>query len=130
MTWSPFAGSNRGSSPGQLNFSEVLELLDFLSASRVPAGLVVSKHVSIEPGSSIVAPGSPMPRSVRGWASVLPRLLASPSISWAAHLTSLEVKKPSAAWESSGSGGEVVGEVVVLILSTTRRKVQGGNNLL
>jgi hypothetical protein len=91
------------------NFSESVQLLEFLSESPLPSGLVVNKRVSI----------------VRGWRAALRILRHLPAIvcmNLAAHLTWLRVTRGYVSSDGSGKAGEELGAVVVLILSTSKRE--------
>jgi hypothetical protein len=123
-----FVASNPGSNLGHLDFSESLELLDFLSGSRAPDDHVVSKRVSTENGSGSGVSVSPTQRSVSKQVSALLHRLADPSTRWAAHLTLVEVLKLLPTWEQRGSLGEGGGVVAVLILSISKR--EGGERFI
>ena len=127
--WSHWVDSNRGCEDQRLNFSEALELLEFLSGSQAPDGLELNKHVYMGGGSPTDARGSRIVRSVRAWASALPLRLVSHSMKWGALLISLEVTKRSNGRGGSGSRGMDDGAVEVLILSTSKRDGAGGEKL-
>lgn len=113
--------SSRGCEVQQLDFSESLELLAYLSRSRAPDALMLSKRVYSDLGFVSDVRDIRTPRFVRAWVSVLPSRLDDLSTNWAGHLTFLETRQRYADSVVSGKAGAVVGAVEVLILSTSRR---------
>ena len=122
--------SSPGSEIQQLDFSESRELLAFLSQSRAPDALTLHKRVFSELGFISAGKALPTRRFVQEWASVLPFRLAALSTKWAAHLTLLEARQRFSDSVRSGRAGEVVGEVEVLILSTSKRDDISSEGLL
>jgi hypothetical protein len=120
--WSRSAGFNPGSKVQRLDFSELLTLMDFLSASPLPEGLELNKRVYSTAGWASIARGTAIRKFVSEWASALPYRLADPSIKWEGLLTLLETRTRSATWAGSGKVGEAAGEVAALILSTSKRE--------
>jgi hypothetical protein len=117
-----------GSDLGHLDFSESLQLIDFLSSSAPPTGITVHKRVYMALGLPIDARAIQTNRSVKAFISALPFRLADPSMKWAVHLTLQQITIPWSTSDQSGSRGEVVGEVAVLILSTSKREIRGDTN--
>lgn len=118
--WSRSEVSNRGCVSQRLDFSELLALLDFLSDSPLPVGLEVSKHVSITAGWHSVAGGLAIRQSVVALVSALPPRLADPSIRWEGLSILQRMVPPSESSVPFGNRGAVGGEVMALILSTSR----------
>lgn len=124
MTWrtrpAHFGVSKPGSVNPRLDFSELLELVAFLSGSPLPDGLGVNKQVSITAGFHSVAEGIAIRKSVSELVFALPLLLDVPSTKWEglSILQRLEPLSPSSA--TYGNPGAAGGVVVGLILSTSK----------
>jgi hypothetical protein len=117
------AASSRGSANQRLDFSELLQLADFLSAFPPPDGLVLNKRVYITAGLQHVAQGTPTRKSVRDWVSALPYLLADPYTKWEGLLILQEAGRPLQRSDLFGKRGAAGGEVAALILSTSKREM-------
>src|SRR5260370_9836830 len=125
--WSHWEDFSRVFDPGQLDFSEARELLEFLSASPVPDALTVNKHVFMGCGWPTDERATRILRSVKAWASALPLRLVTPSTKWGALLISLEVTRRSSGPGTFGSRGMGDGSLEGLIFSTSNTNAGGSS---